>query len=713
MNTCRAREDAPSRGPARQFMTALGVVALTLATLVGASALSAPTSAIGVRTDDSSPSPTTSVAPSPLISPAAEPVPVGHIDPATLSLVTVAGSAVTPTVGFTAPALTGTLVYTVSPELPIGLALDAISGAISGTPVYAQAAADYTVTGTSESGSATGQVSIAVTPVVAPATFTVLAERRTPLTPTSGLFAIGFNGPVAFSTSPALPQGLKLDSRNGSISGTPTTALLPMTSTITATDGTFSATSQVTISVSCGTGQGVAPTCRMVPLTKSGANPNAAAGFSLLASTPDNIHGPFTTTTDSCAACHRNHSDPATEWAPEVDPVATLCFTCHDGTGASPNVYTEYYAGTNPAGTPRYTNVAATRSIYTHDALVATNHVGPTVDSEGTSYIVNEFQNTLNRHAECTDCHNPHDATTAASTQTSAGWTVSGRTHAAAGVSVVNGAAGATPTYTLLGAKATPMTLEYQLCFKCHSGYTTLPSNTGFPSSQWYLDKGVELNPANLSTHPIEGVGSNSTAAMTASLAGTSPYKLWTFTTGSTIRCTNCHAGGTITAAGGAGQNSQPHAAANRGILLLPYRDRVLRSTAAPNYAAADFALCYGCHTDIPFKQQSATATNFADHGLHVSSMTGSGSGGASTNIDTAGAGAGTALCAECHYRLHSTQTMLGSQTLSGTRLVNFAPNIQPVSVAGVPTIKWSSTSTGHGSCTLLCHGKTHTNMSY
>ncbi len=713
MKTARTREEVPSRCSARHFMAALAVVALTLATLIGATAVSAPTSAIGIGTEDASPSPTVSVEPSPALSPAAEPIVNGQLSPATMAVNAVAGSAVKPTTGFTAPSLTGAPTFTVTPGLPVGLALDATSGAISGTPVFAQVATDYTVTATSDSGAAEAVLTMAVTPVVAPATFSVSAERRVALEPTPALFAIGFTGPVTFSISPALPAGLKLDAHTGSISGTPTKAPTPVTSTVTATDGTFSANAAVSIAVGCGYGQGTAPACKAVALLRAGANPNSAAGHQLLGSTPDSIHGPFTTTTDSCAACHRTHADPNVTMAPQVDPVATLCFSCHDGTGASPNVYNEYYSGTNPDGTPLYSNNSATRSIFTHDALSTSNHQGPTVDAEGTTEIVDEFSHVLNRHSECTDCHNPHSSDTSASTQTSTGWTAPGRVAAATGVSVVNGAAGSEPAYTLRGAAGDPITLEYQLCFKCHSGYTTLPSNSGFPSSQWYLDKGMEFNPANGSTHPVEAAGSNNTAKMDDSLGGASPYKLWSFTSTSTIRCTNCHAGGTITPAGGAGQISQPHAVENRGILLAPYRDRVLRSRADPNYSDADFQLCYGCHTNIPFTTETTTATNFAFHYKHMSGIGGVGSVAAGTNIDTPGDGAGNAICAECHYRLHSSQSMVGPQDLSGTRLVSFPPSVEPVDVGGVPTIKWDSTSTGHGTCTLLCHGKTHNAQPY
>ncbi len=52
--------------------------------------------------------------------------------------------------------------YSVSPALPDGLALDAKTGAITGTPTTVSAATVYTVTGTNSAGSATASLSITV-----------------------------------------------------------------------------------------------------------------------------------------------------------------------------------------------------------------------------------------------------------------------------------------------------------------------------------------------------------------------------------------------------------------------------------------------------------------------------------------------------------------------------------------------------------------------
>jgi hypothetical protein len=285
---------------------------------------------------------------------------------------------------------------------------------------------------------------------------------------------------------------------------------------------------------------------------------------------------------------------------------------------------------------------------------------------------------------------------------TSTGWTASTRVASTSGVSVANGTAGTDPTYTLIGGKDAPLTREYQLCFKCHSGFTTLPDNAGFAPSSELLDKAVEFNPNNESFHPIEAPGTNKTPAMTASLAGTG------FTTDSTIRCSNCHASDSQAVAPlAAGADLAPHASKFQGILLQNYRSRVLKS-ASEGYDAADFALCLSCHDGSPFAVRGTNAaSNFALHGKHLTALAGKGSGG--TDIDTPGAGQGNAICAECHFRLHSTTFQVPGQSIDGSRLVNFAPDVTPSG----GRLAWTPGAPGDNSCTLTCHGHQHEGSTY
>jgi predicted CXXCH cytochrome family protein len=412
------------------------------------------------------------------------------------------------------------------------------------------------------------------------------------------------------------------------------------------------------------------------------------------------IHGPYAIDAPQCGSCHRGHNAQSPNLLVKGSQ-SSLCFSCHDGTAANANVQAHY-------ALVRPTNNPATREYYSHDATAPSSHVQAGQD---------EFGGVTNRHSECADCHDSHNARPGPdSAQTLTGWDASGRLAGVSGVSVINGAAGSAPQYSFLsgiipGSATNLMTREYQLCFKCHSGFTKLTDNTGLKPSQYALDKAVELNPANPSFHPVEAAGKNQSPKMAENLLGTSPYKLWNFTPGSTIRCLNCHASSetpdvTAVPAPEAGGPLAPHTSANRGILLRPYKDRVLKATNDA-YSAGDFALCYVCHGEAPFSSETATATNFKLHGLHLTTLAGKGSGG--TDIDTPGAGQGNAVCAECHFRLHSTTNKVGTQAVDGSRLVNFAPNV----MANGATLSWTSTGIGSGSCTLTCHGASHSGYKY
>ena len=376
-------------------------------------------------------------------------------------------------------------------------------------------------------------------------------------------------------------------------------------------------------------------------------------------------------------------------------------------------------------GTRIKTNDPVNRSYYSHDPTAIAGHTAALVTDESSTQLSDEFAGQLNRHSACVDCHNPHSSDSTASVMTplpgSLGWTASGRVIGATGVEVSNGGAATAPTYRLLGRPSGGTTREYQLCFKCHSGYTTI-DNTGFESrpSMWWLDKGVELNPANPSFHPVEGAGTNQTPAMALSLTGTSPsvsdgleLKLWSFSTQDTVRCTNCHASDPRDVNAGAGQDSPPHVSSNRGILVKSYEDRVLKATGDP-YNQADFELCYGCHTNQPFTSDKSRATNFPGHDLHISGMsTAGGSPTGSKDINALGDGSGNAICAECHFRLHSTTNSVGD-TNANKRLVEFSPNVAGVG-ANAPAFTLGLDGDGlmRGTCAVTCHGHEHSADDY
>lgn len=154
------------------------------------------------------------------------------------------------------PTVTGAVTsYSVNPALPVGLSLNATTGAISGTPTAVAAQTTYTITATNSAGTTTTTVQITVAPAVVPpsgltypqATIAAMVGQAiTADTPT-------VTGAVtSYSVSPALPAGLSLNATTGAISGTPTAVVAQTTYTITATNsaGTTTATAQITVSAS-------------------------------------------------------------------------------------------------------------------------------------------------------------------------------------------------------------------------------------------------------------------------------------------------------------------------------------------------------------------------------------------------------------------------------------------------------------------------------
>lgn len=415
---------------------------------------------------------------------------------------------------------------------------------------------------------------------------------------------------------------------------------------------------------------------------------------------PATIHQPFTSTTSTqCATCHSTHRGESAALLTASSQTAE-CYTCHSAGGLGGGLDTQSQFGSVAA------NDEATRSYYSHD-LTTPGHTLASDDA---------FAGQLNRHSQCSDCHNPHNlsADPDAYNAATATWTVSGSYGAVPGVAVTNGAAGTAPTYTPLDGVLNPVTSEYQLCFKCHSGFTTQLANDPARPSRDRTDLGVAFNPANASFHPIEAPGKNQSTKMADSLVGWSSYRIWSLTPGDTVRCVMCHTSGTAAARAASNANLTVHASANRGILIRPYENRVLSARGA-FYDAAGAALCLTCHAETPFMNSSgsgaATATNFDFHGLHMAGMRSKGSGG--LDIDTAGAGQGNARCAECHFRTHSSTQGRTDQSITGQGLVSFAPAVLGLKSA-VPSAppKFVKTATG-GTCTLTCHGKNHEGAKY
>ena len=139
-------------------------------------------------------------------------------------------------IGSLSPQVSGVVAnYSVSPALPAGLSLNGTSGVITGTPLMATKQTTYQLMANNDGGSSTFALMIAVD--VPPSVLTYASPAQATVgTPITELSPTVSGSPNQYDILPSLPPGLALDAATGTISGTPTTARVPVSYTVTATD---------------------------------------------------------------------------------------------------------------------------------------------------------------------------------------------------------------------------------------------------------------------------------------------------------------------------------------------------------------------------------------------------------------------------------------------------------------------------------------------
>ncbi len=326
-----------------------------------------------------------------------------------------------------------------------------------------------------------------------------------------------------------------------------------------------------------------------------------------------------------------------------------FCFGCHGAAGPGRPIETSF-------SYPITTNTAT--SIYEHNVSVDTglNH--------GKEIFGSSFAAGPSRHVECGDCHEAHiDAYP--NTATAPAIKLSQR--GATGVDPIWPATGGAPTGFNFLSQAVN---EYQVCFKCHSSYTNLPTYaptglaklTSTSQLSESRDLASEFNPATgnatASFHPVAAAGRNTTVLANTFVAP------WTPT--SRVYCSDCHTNAAATG---------PHGSPNLHILAgtAAYITADNNNTNAIHNTGE---LCFKCHQYATY----VDGANDRNYGLHQTHE--------------------FAACYDCH----------DSHGSANQRLVNF--NTAHVTFTGgrnsLTAINFTTKS-----CTLSCHGQNHNNFTY
>lgn len=333
----------------------------------------------------------------------------------------------------------------------------------------------------------------------------------------------------------------------------------------------------------------------------------------------------MTVAENACRSCHRSHTAAGHERLLIFEREEDNCLSCHDGLVAGTNLRAELDKP-NAHDPRQYAGV--------HDPV--------------------ETPSVATAHVECADCHNPHAVTPESSTS---GYIPIGATLAKV------------PGITIGGAYIGEAQHEYEVCFRCHAD-SAVPVTGRIVRQADTSNLRLKFSPTNPSFHPIVSASpSPDTVSLVPGL-----------TSGSLIRCTDCHNNDAGPRAGGGGPDG-PHGSIYDFLLERNYTVR--DDTSESEF---EYAICYKCH----LRSSILADQSFKRHRKHIEKE--------------------RSPCSACHDP-HGVTLGQGAGS-DHTHLINFDTRIvRPEPNTG--RLEFKDLGSLRGSCTLLCHGKRHRNQEY
>jgi predicted CXXCH cytochrome family protein len=403
-------------------------------------------------------------------------------------------------------------------------------------------------------------------------------------------------------------------------------------------------------------------TCHQIPSWSASAHATSTESVAGILPRPPKTWPTYSQLAEwGCESCHTPHFAPTAEQLLifTATPPAFSCTSsgCHSSTSGPAHISAPA-AASAMAGAPARTGQA---DIAGQVRKPSAHHEQAGAVSATSGGTANAGRTGL-RAVACADCHNPHEASSLQAEPPN----VSGML---AGVSGVD----------RNGSRVRRSTYEYEICFKCHGDNSGDVPRVSRVVSNTNTRLAFDTN--NPSYHPVVGTGRNlNVPSIPSSLEPT-------MRSSQMIGCGSCHADD-------AGGSLGPHGSSFAPILKERYE---IVDGTPESYDS--YALCYRCHernqilSDSSFRRKAVRKTP---------------SGGGHSGHLAAGAS-----CATCHDPHGVNQTIgPGPSAGDGTRLINFdTRTVLPAPGSTYPVFRQAGAFSG--SCTLMCHGVTHSAWSY